>query len=108
MAGSCLHCCPSSQTIHARLHGTSANSNQHAFIHLTKRSVKPDVYDGTTEYIKVSSQDLVPQLRALGLGTSSQLYTWDPAQETFRLTGRKKGSVPKLTIEGYDEVTTDR
>jgi hypothetical protein len=92
-----------------RLHGTSANSNQHAFIHnLTKRSVKPDIYDGTTEYIQVSPQDLVPQLRALGLGTSSQLYTWDTAQETFRLTGRKKGSVPKLTIEGYDEITTDR
>jgi hypothetical protein len=76
--------------------------------HTAHRSVKPDITDRNTEYINVSQEDLMPQLRALALGTSSRLYAWEQNQQIFRLVNHNQDHSPKLLVDGLDDINTKR
>jgi hypothetical protein len=71
-------------------------------------SVKLGIHDEAIENLEVSPHDLVLQFRALVLGTSSRMFTWDESGEIFKLACRQKKRSLKLTMEGYDEITTER
>jgi hypothetical protein len=73
-------------------------------------SVIPPINDfGETVTIHITLADIFTSLKTTVLGTSSVLYAWNPASETFHpLGGDTDGRRRVIVIEGKDAVMSER
>jgi hypothetical protein len=71
-------------------------------------SVLPRLQNPTTDSVYVSLVDLLQSLKLTVLGTSSTLYIWDMASETFFERGFSNDRKAVIMIDGKDEAVSAR
>lgn len=74
----------------------------------TDISVDPHLHNPNTEIVHADTREVLESVKTIILGTSSLLYTWEPASETFNLARIPPGKIGKLVLDGRDDVITQR
>ncbi|KAL0947566.1 hypothetical protein HGRIS_013655 [Hohenbuehelia grisea] len=72
-----------------------------------RHHVKPRYYDSTIDRLDVSEDYLTTAMKLTMLGTSSALYSWNAASESFLPSWSRTWTQGTLSIAGKDEVVSE-